>query len=55
MELSEFRIAVFSGEMDRLFTDRLILALMSSTLSLKKFRKSSHLETHASKQEVGVH
>lgn len=54
MELWEFRTAVFSEEMDRLFTDGIILALISSTLSLKKFRKSSHLETDASKQEVGV-
>ena len=44
MELREFRTTVFSEEMDRLFIGGLILALMSSTLSLKKFRKSSHIE-----------
>lgn len=51
VKFREFRTAVFSEDMDRLLTDGLILALMSSTFSLKKFRfrKPSHLETEASK------
>ncbi len=54
MESRELRTVVFSEQMDRLFTDGLIPALMSTTLSLKKLRKSSHLESDTSKQAVGV-
>lgn len=52
MGLTEFKTILFSEEM--LFADRSILALMWRTLSLKKFRKSSHLETDAFKQEKGA-
>lgn len=44
MALREFRTAVLPEEMNKLFKDGIILALMSNTRSLKRFRKSSHLE-----------
>ncbi len=54
MELNELRTAVLLEEMVRLLISGLISAVLSNTLFLKKFKKSSHFEAGTSELGEGV-
>ncbi len=54
MELNRLRTAVLLEEMGRVLINGLILALISSTLLLRRFKESSRYEAGTSKLGVGV-